>query len=206
VCLTKLAAAMSTNSFSAVFSSVTTVGSEWGMTAARRVSLDQLLFVVSLGAVAAATATAFFGAAYFLSLASPNSAKVPTDLSPPTQALNTDEFPTPGGNEPTGSTESTGHNVTTSPRASPLSNVTIITGAPSDQEGTTVSSRVTQATPRLIRPAGIPHAKRVRIVRYHSQVSKRYDAFWRPDARAGPNPGGGFYGPPNINVGYINPR
>jgi hypothetical protein len=28
-------------------------------------------------------------------------------------------------------------------------------------------------------------------------------ALWRPDARAGPIPGGGFYGPPNINVGYI---
>jgi hypothetical protein len=29
---------------------------------------------------------------------------------------------------------------------------------------------------------------------------------WRPDASAGPNPGGAFYGPPNVNVGYINPR
>ena len=28
---------------------------------------------------------------------------------------------------------------------------------------------------------------------------------WRPDASAGPNPGGGFYGAPNINVGRINP-
>ena len=27
----------------------------------------------------------------------------------------------------------------------------------------------------------------------------------RPDANAGPNPGGGFYGAPNINVGRINP-
>jgi hypothetical protein len=28
---------------------------------------------------------------------------------------------------------------------------------------------------------------------------------WRGDASAGPNPGGGFYGAPNINVGRINP-
>jgi hypothetical protein len=28
---------------------------------------------------------------------------------------------------------------------------------------------------------------------------------WRPDASAGPNPGGSFYGAPNINVGRINP-
>jgi len=176
------------------------------MTAAPEGDSRSLLYVVSLGAVAAATATAFFGAAYFSWLASPNLAKVPRDLSPPAQALSTDEFPTPGGNETTGSTESTGENVTTGPRASPLSNVTIITGAQSDQEGTAVSSQVTHATPRLIRPAGIPHPKRVRIVRYHPQVATRYNAFWRPDARAGPNPGGGFYGPPNINVGYINPR
>jgi hypothetical protein len=27
----------------------------------------------------------------------------------------------------------------------------------------------------------------------------------RADANAGPNPGGGFYGAPNINVGRINP-
>lgn len=27
----------------------------------------------------------------------------------------------------------------------------------------------------------------------------------RGDANAGPNPGGGFYGGPNINVGRVNP-
>ena len=27
----------------------------------------------------------------------------------------------------------------------------------------------------------------------------------RGDARAGPNPGGGFYGAPNIDIGRINP-
>jgi hypothetical protein len=28
---------------------------------------------------------------------------------------------------------------------------------------------------------------------------------FRGDASAGPNPGGGFYGAPNINIGRINP-
>jgi hypothetical protein len=29
---------------------------------------------------------------------------------------------------------------------------------------------------------------------------------WRLNAYPGPNPGGGFYGPPNINIGQINPK
>jgi hypothetical protein len=59
----------------------------------------------------------------------------------------------------------------------------------------------------IIPPAGVSHAKRRRIVRYHRQITTRqWGALWRPDAHAGPNPGGGFYGPPNINVGYIDPR
>jgi hypothetical protein len=28
---------------------------------------------------------------------------------------------------------------------------------------------------------------------------------FRGDVEAGPNPGGGFYGAPNINVGRVNP-
>jgi hypothetical protein len=56
-------------------------------------------------------------------------------------------------------------------------------------------------------PAGITHAKRRRVVRYHRQMTTaQWGALWRSDAHAGPNPGGGFYGPPNINVGYIDPR
>jgi len=60
----------------------------------------------------------------------------------------------------------------------------------------------------FVPPARNTRAKRVRIVRYHRQVNpeRHGAALWRPDARAGPHPGGGFYGPPNINVGYINPQ
>jgi hypothetical protein len=57
---------------------------------------------------------------------------------------------------------------------------------------------------KVVPPAGM---KRRRIVRYHRQITTRqWSALWRPDAHAGPNPGGGFYGPPNMNVGYIDPR
>lgn len=57
-------------------------------------------------------------------------------------------------------------------------------------------------------PSGpITRTKRARVDPHRYQGTPRYwAALWRPDASAGPNPGGGFYGPPNSNVGYINPR
>jgi len=59
----------------------------------------------------------------------------------------------------------------------------------------------------LIPPTKITHIKRVRVVRYQRQIiGRRWAALWRLDARAGPNPGGGFHGPSNVNIGYINPR
>ena len=60
----------------------------------------------------------------------------------------------------------------------------------------------------FVPPARSARATRVRVALYHRQVAPERAgvAPWRPDARAGPNPGGGFYGPPNVNVGYINPR
>jgi hypothetical protein len=60
----------------------------------------------------------------------------------------------------------------------------------------------------FVPPARSARATRVRFALYHRQVApERHGvAPWRHDAGAGPNPGGGFYGPPNVNVGYINPR
>jgi hypothetical protein len=57
-------------------------------------------------------------------------------------------------------------------------------------------------------PSGaITRAKRARVDPHRYQGTPRYWAvLWPPDASAGPNPGGGFYGPPNSTVGYINPR
>ena len=176
------------------------------MTAAPQGDLRSLLYLVSLGAVAAATTAGLFGTAY-LWLVAPNPAKAPAELGPPAQAMSIDEFPAPADDATAGSTETAADNVAPSPipGASPQPNAGI-EEAPSKQEASRVASRGMQASPRLMPPAGITHAKRVRIVRYHRQPTKRYDALWRPDARAGPHPGGGFYGPPNINIGYINPR
>jgi len=58
------------------------------------------------------------------------------------------------------------------------------------------------------------HARAVRVAKAKKRFWRRYwqaraeinRGEWRADATAGPNPGGGFYGAPNINVGYINPR
>jgi hypothetical protein len=59
----------------------------------------------------------------------------------------------------------------------------------------------------FVPPARITHPKRVRVVRYQRQVTERHRAMLSGlNAYPGPNPGGGFYGPPNVNIGYINPR
>jgi len=79
------------------------------------------------------------------------------------------------------------------------------TAAPPDRAAFAMMPTAVGAT--LIPPTKITHTKRVRVVRYQRQIiGRRWAALWRPDARAGPNPGGGFYGPPNVNIGYINPR
>jgi hypothetical protein len=38
-----------------------------------------------------------------------------------------------------------------------------------------------------------------------SDTARRMRGLLKGDASAGPNPGGGFYGGPNLNVGRINP-
>jgi hypothetical protein len=75
----------------------------------------------------------------------------------------------------------------------------------SNGEASALGSTATET--KLIAPAGITHVKWVRIVLHHRQTKgTQWGGLWRPDARVGPNPGGGFYGPPNINIGYIDPR
>jgi hypothetical protein len=70
-----------------------------------------------------------------------------------------------------------------------------------------VASRSTAMETTLVTPAGTTRAKRVRVGWRRQEVTgRRWAALWRPDASAGPNPGGGFYGAPNINVGHIDPR
>jgi hypothetical protein len=166
-----------------------------------------LLYLVPPGALAVAIAAVFFGIGY-LWLTPPHPTEPPADLDAPAQALKVDEFPRPGDNNTAWgwSLEAPADKVAAIPvpSISPLSEATT-TEPPSNREAPAVQSTAMQAT--LSPPAGITHSKRVRVVRYHRQVTERHGAAkWQPDARAGPLPGSGFYGPPNINVGYINPR
>jgi hypothetical protein len=167
-----------------------------------------LLYLVPLGASAAASAAVFFGIAY-LWLTPPHPAEPPADLDlPGVQALEVQEVPPPANNDTAWrpSTETPADNATASPIPSALSTPdAATTRASSNREAPVLESAA--LAPTLMPPAGITHAKRVRVSLYHRQVTARHwAALWRPDARAGPLPGGGFYGPPNINVGYINPR
>jgi hypothetical protein len=80
-----------------------------------------------------------------------------------------------------------------------------IPDAPTDRQVTALRS--TAMDTAVIPPAGVTRARRVRIDWHrHREIGKHWAVSWRPDASAGPNPGGGFYGAPNVNVGRINPR
>ena len=154
-----------------------------------------LLHLVSLGAVGAATVGVFFGAGFLL-LPPPNPATPSADPVPPAQVLEAHEVPLPGNND-------------TMWGSSPAASVDMVAAsptlaAPPNREALALES---PAIETLIPPAGITHGKRVEVGRHrHRGARRHWAALWRPDAHAGPHPGGGFYGPPNINVGYINPR
>jgi hypothetical protein len=175
-----------------------------------------LYYVIALGAVGAATVAVLFGIA-FLWLAPPHPAAPPADLVPPSQALETDSRLRQGVND---TAQGPTPGAPTDGAASPTP------AAPSNQEAARLGS--TPIETALIPPAGITRAQRVRasqhphkrmtISRLQQGEARRSAtlgvlqttegqgaALWRPDASAGPNPGGGFYGAPNINVGRINP-
>jgi hypothetical protein len=77
--------------------------------------------------------------------------------------------------------------------------------APSDRAA--LASTSTAIDTPIIAPARIAHSKKVAVGRHrHESTGRPRIVLWRANATAVPNPGGGFYGPPNFNVGYINPR
>lgn len=163
-----------------------------------------LLYLVSLGAVATAIVGIFFGVGFLL-LAPPHPDTSSADPDRPTQALEPYEVPPLGDNDMAwgSSREAPLDNVA----ASPIPSTSPLSTASESLYGKDAALGSTAIETTLIPPAGIAHAKMVRIVQYHRRGTGRHWAkLWRPDARAGPHPGGGFYGPPNVNVGYINPR
>lgn len=155
------------------------------------------LHLLSVGVVGGATAAVFFGVA-FLWLAPPRPTEPPADLDAQTQALEVQEVSPPANNDTAwgSSAAPAADNVARSPTSR----------APPNRNAPVLEATVSQTA--LVPPARATRARRVRVVWHQRQVAvgSHGAASWRPDARAGPLPGGGFYGPPNVNAGYIDPR
>jgi hypothetical protein len=166
------------------------------MMALLRNESQALLHLVTVGGVAAATITVFFGIG-FLWLAPPHAITAPRDTAAPAQVLEAHEVPLLSNNDTTLGPSATppADNVAANPTAN----------APSHPRVLALTS--TAIDPPIIARAGRSHTKRVRVRWHgHGPTARGWLVGWRSDASAGPNPGGGFYGPPNANVGYINPR
>jgi hypothetical protein len=165
------------------------------MTAAPTEEAPSLLNLVTIGAVATATIVVFFGVGFLL-LSLPNPATQPPDPAPASETLEAQQAPLPANND-------------TPPSASaalPANNVAAgISGLQSDPEAP-ASASIAIAT-AIKTPARTTRTKRITISRRHYRPTvRRSMVVWHLNAYPGPNPGGGFYGPPNINVGQINPK
>jgi hypothetical protein len=167
------------------------------------VDLRPLPYLIALGAVGAVIVGAFFGIS-FVWLAPPHPTVPVVDPAPPfvDPAPSAPALEARHDNWPQVlSPMATDNNAAANPLPDilPLLNPAV-NGAPRNRTAPVLTTTLTS-------PAAMTHARRVRLERRRHQPLKRYSAgLWRPDARAGPLPGGGFYGPPNVNIGYINPR
>jgi hypothetical protein len=169
---------------------------DWAMSAITKHDWAFSLYLVSLSAVITATVGVFFGIGFLL-LASPDPAAPPAEAVSAPLALEAQEVPSPANNDTAWGSSST------LPVDKAAASPTL--SEPSNPKTPVLEAATMETAP--IPPAGITHAKRVRVGRHRQEATgRRWAALWRPDASAGPNPGGGFYGPPNVNVGYINPR
>ena len=135
-----------------------------------------LPYLAFLGAVGAAIVGVFFGVGFLL-LVPPHPVNPPADPIPPAQTPEAHELAPPANND-------TAWGSSSAP----------VTGSPTIGEEPALAAAATAMSPT----SAITHTKRARVLRHHRQVTDRH---W-----AGPQPGGGFYGPPNMNVGYVNPR
>ena len=164
------------------------------MTTVPKDDFRPLPYLVSLGAVAAATIGVFFGIG-FLWLTPPHPAGPSAAPVAPAQALEGREVSPPGNNDAAqGSSNAPADKVAASPTPD----------APSSREA--LALRPTTVETTLTPPAGVVHRKEVGAGRRrHQGTGRHWTALWRPNVSVGPNPGGGFYGPPNVNIGRINP-
>ena len=168
------------------------------MTTVTKDDLRPLVYLLPLGGVGAATVGVFFGLGILL-LTPPRGAAPPALSDPPIQA-EPHEIPPPADND-TARDSTPGYldNVAARPMSDTPPTQEVLASRSKEME--------TPMETTLIPLAGIAQTKRVGVGRPHHRVTGRHRvALWRSDARAGPNPGGGFYRPPNINIGHINPR
>ena len=148
-----------------------------------------------MSAVASALALAFFGVGFLL-LSLPYPATQPADPAPASEALEAHQAPLPANNDTPPSAAA----------ALPANNVAAETSGVQSDPGAPASASIATTTAR-IPPARTNRAKRITVNRRrHGPTERRSMVVWRLNAYPGPNPGGGFYGPPNINVGQINPK
>jgi hypothetical protein len=173
-------------------------------------------YLIALGGVAVVTVAVFFGVA-FLWLAPPHPTAPPADPVPPRQALDAHEVPPLGASDTVRGSSVRSLEDATAPSPIPT--------APPNREALALRSAPIETVRSP--PAPVAHAKRARAGR-HTQnritisrlpqreaersalgfapTGRNWNALWRADASAGPNPGGGCYDAPNINIGRINPR
>jgi len=201
------------------------------MSAIIRDDFRSLHYLLALGGVAAVTVVVFFGVA-FLWLAPPHPGGLPADPASPPQALQADDVHPPAASDQamSQSAERPDADVAASPMPVAPSNRQAPELAPTEaalsspnRQG--LASAPTGAT--LNQPARNTHTKKARVARRHQSrmtisgtqreaegsalgvvpaTGRDGTARWRGDASAGPNPGGGFYGSSNFEVGRINPR
>src|SRR5215467_12383477 len=136
-----------------------------------------LPYLLSLGAIAAATAVVFFGVA-FLWLTPPHPTEPPADVDMPAQALDLQEVPPPANPDAARGSSST-------PLADKAANPT--PAAMSEQEQPAPEAIALETA--FVPPARSTRAKRVRIALHHRQVvtwERHRAALWRLNAYPGP--------------------
>jgi hypothetical protein len=160
-----------------------------------RYDLHAVPHLVSVGVVGAVIIGTFFCVGFLL-LARPHPVRPYADPFPPAQTMEELEISPPEENDTAWGPLS----VPASEKAEDPRPV-----ASTNREVNALTWTTIETAP--ISRTMIPHPKRVGVDRLrHKETARHRPALWRPDAGAGPNPGGGFYGPPNVNVGYINPK
>lgn len=187
------------------------------MSAVTKDDFRSIHYLIALGGVAAVTVAVFFGVA-FLWLAPPHSTAPPTDPVPPRQIPEAHDVPPLGAGDTVRGSSVGSLEDATAPSPIPT--------APPNREALALRSAPIETAHSP--PAPVTHAKRAPAGRHtqHQRIISRsphreaersalgfapttrrnWNALWRADASAGPNPGGGFYDAPNVNVGRINPR